>query len=312
MAAWKIAPALAAAIRSCLNRQRRRRLPHWRLAEICARGRSSAGVVNVVTGTGETGAALADIPGWTRSLSPARPKWAKRFSAALAGTRKRADPRTGGKAAQIVFADAALDQAIEGIVHGVYFNQGQVCCAGSRCSFKRTISRRGRRAPAATYRTLRVGDPLDKNTDIGAINSAGQLARIRDLVQRRRGGRALVQRACATPGRGSFYPASFFTSVSPGIASPARDLRAGALGLTFRTADEAVEKANNTPLGLWAGIWTGTRARACGSPNAWRGRRVVLHVQPLRSRLALRWLQESGFGREGGLEGLRPYLTLDA
>ncbi|MEO6913135.1 MAG: aldehyde dehydrogenase family protein, partial [Candidatus Baltobacteraceae bacterium] len=236
----------------------------------------------------------------------------KQIARAAAGTGKRLTLELGGKAAHLIFADAALDQAVEGIVSGIYFNQGHVCCAGSRLLVQESVHDEIVVRLTERLQTLRLGDPLDKNTDIGAINSKVQLDKINELV--RSGieeGATLVQQSCVLPERGFFFPASFFTKVQQSHRIAREEIFGPVLSiLTFRTPDEAIEKANNTPYGLSAGIWTDQ-----GSKNMY----VAQHL-----RAGVVWcntfnqfdpsspfggFRESGFGREGGVHGLREYLT---
>ena len=229
----------------------------------------------------------------------------------LAGRRTPRTLELGGKAANIVFADAPLDQAIEGVVNGIYFNQGHVCCAGSRLLVQEPIHDEVVERLSARIETLRLGDPLDKNTDIGAINSAAQHAKIDELV--RSGiaeGAVLHQQSCALPEQGWFFPASFFTGVSPSHRIAREEIFGPVLSImTFRTADEAIEKANNTPYGLSAGVWTDKGAKSMYV--AQRPQAGVVWCSTFNQfdpSSPFGGYRESGFGREGGIAGLRPYL----
>jgi aldehyde dehydrogenase (NAD+) len=312
MAAWKLAPALACGNTVVLKPAETTSLSALALAQIIAEADLPPGVVNVVTGAGTTGAALVDHPDVDKIAFTGSTDVGKAIARALAGTGKRLTLELGGKAAHIVFADAAMDQAVEGVVNGIYFNQGHVCCAGSRLLVEESVHDEIVVRLTERIQTLRLGDPLDKNTDIGAINSREQLEKITELV--RSGidqGAVLVQQQCALPAKGFFFPASFFTNVHQSHRIAREEIFGPVLSiLTFRTPEEAIEKANNTPYGLSAGIWTDE-----GSKNMW----VAQHL-----RAGVVWCntfnqfdptspfggyRESGFGREGGVAGLREYLA---
>ena len=311
MAAWKLAPALACGNTVVLKPAETTPLTALALAQIIQEADLPPGVVNVITGDGATGAALVgskvDKVAFTGSTEVG-----KAIARSLAGTGKRLTLELGGKAAHIVFADAPLDQAVEGIISGIYFNQGHVCCAGSRLLVEERIHDEIVVRLTERLQTLRLGDPLDKNTDIGAINSRAQLEKIHELV--RSGidqGAVLVQQSCALPDRGFYFPASFFTNVQQSHRIAREEIFGPVLSiLTFRTPDEAIDKANNTPYGLSAGIWTDK-----GSKNMY----IAQHM-----RAGVVWCntfnqfdpsspfggyRESGFGREGGVHGLYEYLA---
>ena len=289
MAAWKIAPALACGNTVVLKPAETTPLTALALAQIIEEADLPPGVVNVVTGDGTTGAALVEHPDVDKIAFTGSTEVGKVIARRLGGSDKRLTLELGGKAAHIVFADAPMDQAIEGVVNGIYFNQGHVCCAGSRLLVEERVHDEIVVRLTERLQTLRLGDPLDKNTDIGAINSRAQLEKIEELV--RSGveqGATLVQQQCDLPARGFFFPASFFTNVHQSHRIAREEIFGPVLSiLTFRTPDEAVEKANNTPYGLSAGVWTdkgqqehvGRAAPPCG-------RRVVQHVQPIRSQFA--------------------------
>jgi aldehyde dehydrogenase (NAD+) len=311
MAAWKIAPALACGNTIVLKPAETTPLTALLLADICIEADLPPGVVNVVTGDGATGAALVesavDKLAFTGSTEVGRV-----IRRSVAGSKKRLTLELGGKAAQIVFADAPLDQAVEGIVAGIYFNQGHVCCAGSRLLVQENVHDEITRRLRARIATLRLGDPLDKNTDIGAINSRAQLEKIRELVQSGidEGGE-LVQAPCVLPERGFWFPPSFFTGVAPSFRIAREEIFGPVLSvLTFRTPDEAIEKANNTPYGLSAGVWTDK-----GSKNMYVAQRLRAGVvwcntfNQFDPSSPFGGYRESGFGREGGWTGLREYLT---
>ncbi|MGH7737049.1 MAG: aldehyde dehydrogenase family protein [Candidatus Tyrphobacter sp.] len=313
MAAWKLAPALACGNTVVLKPAETTPLTALALAEIIAQADLPPGVVNVVTGDGETGAALVDHPGVDKIAFTGSTEVGKIIQRKIAGTGKRVTLELGGKAANVIFADAPLDQAVEGIVQGIYFNQGHVCCAGSRLLVEESVHDDLVARLTRRIRTLRLGDPLDKNTDIGAINSRVQLEKIRELVASGiEQGATFVEAPCELPARGFFFPASFFTNVHPSHRIAREEIFGPVLSImTFRTPDEAIEKANNTPYGLSAGIWT-----AEGSKNMW----IAQHL-----RAGVVWCntfnkfdpsspfggyKESGFGREGGVHGLHEYLRI--
>jgi len=312
MAAWKIAPALASGNTIVLKPAETTPLTALLLAEICEEAELPPGVVNIVTGDGRTGAALVAHPGIAKVAFTGSTEVGKAIARTLAGTGKRLTLELGGKAANIVFADAPLDQAVEGIVNGIYFNQGHVCCAGSRLLVQEPIHDTVVERLRDRIETLRLGDPLDKNTDIGAINSAAQHAKIRELVQSGIDeGATLVEQSCALPTRGWFHRASFFTGVTQAHRIAREEIFGPVLSImTFRTADEAIEKANNTPYGLSAGVWTDK-----GAKSMYVAQRLAAGVvwcstfNQFDPSSPFGGYRESGFGREGGIEGLRPYLT---
>ena len=314
MAAWKIAPAIATGNTVVLKPAETTPLTAMLLAEILQQADLPPGVVNIVTGAGATGAALVAHPGIDKVAFTGSTEVGKRIQRAVAGTRKRLTLELGGKAANILFEDAAIDQAVEGIVGGIYFNQGHVCCAGSRLLVQESIHDAVVRKLARRIRTLRVGDPLDKNTDVGAINSRAQLEKIRRLV--RSGveeGAEIHQAACDLPDRGYWFPPTFFTGVAQSHRIAREEIFGPVLSiLTFRTPEEAVTKANNTPYGLSSGVWTEK-----GSRILWMARRLRAGVvwantfNKFDPASPFGGYKESGFGREGGLQGLLPYVALD-
>jgi aldehyde dehydrogenase (NAD+) len=312
MAAWKLAPALACGNTVVLKPAETTPLTALALAQIIEEAELPPGVVNVVTGDGATGAALVGHDDVDKVAFTGSTEVGKIIQRQIAGKGKRCTLELGGKAANVVFADAPLDQAVEGIVQGIYFNQGHVCCAGSRLLVEESVHDDIVGRLTDRIRTLRLGDPLDKNTDIGAVNSRAQLDKIRELVQSGiEQGATLVQAECEMPARGFYFPASFFTNVQTSFRIAREEIFGPVLSIiTFRTPDEAIEKANNTPYGLSAGIWT-----AEGSKNMW----VAQHL-----RAGVVWCntfnqfdpsspfggyRESGFGREGGVHGLFEYLA---
>ena len=314
MAAWKLAPALAAGNTIVLKPAETTPLTSMLLAEILMEADLPPGVVNIITGAGATGAALVANPGVDKVAFTGSTEVGKKIQRALAGTGKKLTLELGGKAPNIVFEDAPLDQAVEGIINGIYFNQGHVCCAGSRLFVQESVIEPVIRKLRDRIGTLRVGNPLDKNTDIGAINSRAQLEKIQELVESGvEEGAEIFQSSCALPARGFWFAPTFFTGVSQSNRIAQEEIFGPVLSvLTFRTPEEAIEKANNTPYGLSAGVWTE------------KGSRILKMAQKLRAGVV--WAntynkfdpaspfggyKESGFGREGGLHGLAPYVTLD-
>ena len=310
MAAWKIAPALACGNTVVLKPAETTPLTALLLARIVQEAELPPGVVNVVTGAGPTGAALAAHAGVDKVAFTGSTDVGKKIQRALAGTGKRLTLELGGKAANVVFADAPIDQAIEGIVNGIYFNQGHVCCAGSRLLVEESVHDLVVRKLRDRIATLRVGDPLDKNTDVGAINSRGQLEKIRELVAAgEREGAERFSAPCVLPAKGYWFAPTFFT----GVAQSSRIAREEIFGpvlsiLTFRTPDEAVEKANNTMYGLSAGVWSDK-----GAKIFWMAQRLKAGVvwgntyNKFDPSSPFGGYKESGFGREGGRQGLHAY-----
>ena len=311
MLAWKIAPALAAGNTVVLKPAETTPLTALLFAEILQQAQLPAGVVNIVTGAGDTGAALVEHPGVDKVAFTGSTAVGRSIARATAGTAKKVTLELGGKAANIVFDDAALDQAIEGIVSGIFFNQGQVCCAGSRLLVQENIHDEVVDRLKARMATLRVGDPLDKNTDVGAINSKAQLERIRELADA--GEREGAQRwsaPCEVPGAGFWFAPTLFT----GVATSHRIAREEIFGpvlsvMTFRTPAEAIAKANNTPYGLSAGIWTDKGAQALAVADKLRAGVVWINTfNKFDPASPFGGYKESGFGREGGRHGLAAYL----
>lgn len=313
MLAWKIAPALACGNTVVLKPAETTPLTALAFADICRQADLPPGVVNIVTGAGETGAALVNHPGVDKVAFTGSTEVGRLIARSLAGTRKKLTLELGGKAANIVFEDAPLDQAVEGIVNGIFFNQGHVCCAGSRLLAQESIAADLLEALKRRLGTLRLGDPLDKNTDIGAINSAEQLARIRELSEAGEAeGAERWSPACPIPERGYWFPPTVFTGVAQSHRIAREEIFGPVLSvLTFRTPAEAVEKANNTPYGLSAGVWTEK-----GSRMLWMASRLRAGV--VWSNTFNRFdptspfggYKESGYGREGGRHGLEAYLAV--
>ncbi|HWG56351.1 MAG TPA: aldehyde dehydrogenase family protein [Gaiellaceae bacterium] len=314
MLAWKIAPALAAGNTVVLKPAETTPLSALLFADICRQAELPPGVVNIVTGDGRTGAEIVKHPGVDKIAFTGSTEVGKAIQRELAGTGTKLTLELGGKAANIIFDDAALDGAVEGIVNGIYFNQGHVCCAGSRLLvqesiYEQTIAKLKRR-----LETLRVGDPLDKNTDVGAINSRMQLEKIHELVEAgKEEGAEIYQPPCRLPEKGYWFAPTVFTNVAQSYRIAQEEIFGPVLSvLTFRTPDEAVEKANNTAYGLSAGVWTE------------KGSRILWMAERLRAGVV--WAntfnrfdpaspfggyKESGFGREGGRHGLEPYLRFE-
>ncbi len=337
MAAWKIAPALACGNTVVLKPAETTSLTALRLAQIFQEAELPEGVVNIVTGAGETGAAIVNHPDIDKIAFTGSTEVGKAIARAIAersGARQSAGnlstgknsrvlpnaatPRLtlelGGKAANILFEDAPIDQAIEGVIAGIYFNQGHVCCAGSRLFVQEGIYSTVIKKLRDRIQTLRVGNPLDKNTDIGAINSSAQLQKIRELVQSGVDeGAELTQSQCALPAKGYWFAPAFLTGVTHAHRVAQEEIFGPVLSvMTFRTPEEAFERANNIPYGLSAGVWTD------------KGSKIFKMVSKLRAGVV--WAntynkfdptspfggyKESGFGREGGLQGLAAYCRLD-
>ncbi|MFT7463312.1 MAG: aldehyde dehydrogenase (NAD+) [Pseudohongiellaceae bacterium] len=311
MAAWKIAPALACGNTVVLKPAETTSLTALHLAQIFEQAELPPGVVNIVTGDGRTGKCLVEHPGIHKLAFTGSTSVGQQIQRALAGSGKDLTLELGGKAAHIIFDDAALDQAVEGIVKGIFFNQGHVCCAGSRLLVQESIHDELVRRLLARIDRIRVGDPMDKNTDMGAINSREQLQRIEALVGAGvEEGCTLHQSSCTLPRKGFWFKPSVFTDVSLSHSIARDEIFGPVLSvLTFRTPAEAVEKANNTAYGLSAGIWTDKGARILWMAERMRAG-VVWNNTFNRFDPASPFggFQESGFGREGGRQGLQAYL----
>ncbi len=314
MLAWKVAPALAAGNTVVLKPAETTPLSALLFCDVLRQAELPPGVVNILTGDGRTGAELVKSEGVDKIAFTGSTEVGKAIQRELAGTGKRLTLELGGKAANIIFDDAALDQAVEGIVNGIYFNQGHVCCAGSRLLVQESICEPVVEKLKRRLTTLRVGDPLDKNTDVGAINSKQQLEKIEELVASgAEEGAEIYQPPCRLPEKGYWFAPTVFTNVAQSYRIAQEEIFGPVLSiLTFRTPEEAVEKANNTPYGLSAGVWTE------------KGSRILWMAERLRAGVV--WAntfnrfdpsspfggyKESGFGREGGRHGLEPYLEFD-
>jgi aldehyde dehydrogenase (NAD+) len=314
MAAWKIAPALACGNTVVLKPAETTSLTAMRLAQIFQEAELPEGVVNIVTGAGETGAALVNHPDIDKLAFTGSTEVGKRIAQAVAGTKKKLTLELGGKAANILFEDAPIDQAIEGVIAGIYFNQGHVCCAGSRLFVQEGIYRTVIKKLRDRIQTLRVGNPLDKNTDIGAINSKPQLEKIRELVQSGVDeGAELTQSQCALPSKGYWFPPSFLTGVTHAHRVASEEIFGPVLSvMTFRTPEEAFERANNIPYGLSAGVWTDKGSKIFKMVNKLRAGVVWANTyNKFDPTSPFGGYKESGFGREGGLQGLAAYCRLD-
>lgn len=314
MLAWKIAPALAAGNTVVLKPAETTSLTALLFAEICQQADLPPGVVNIITGAGHTGRMLVEHPDVNKVAFTGSTAVGRSIQRALAGSGKGLSLELGGKAANIVFEDAALDEAIEGIVNGIYFNQGQVCCAGSRLLVQESVADEVIHALKRRLATLRLGDPLDKNTDIGAINSRVQLDRIIELTAA--GDDEGAERwtaPCEIPAVGYWFAPTIFTNVTQAHRIAREEIFGPVLSvLTFRTPEEALEKANNTPYGLSAGIWSEKGSRILWMANRLRAGVVWANTfNRFDPASPFGGYKESGFGREGGMHGLAPYLHGD-
>ncbi|HEX5787503.1 MAG TPA: aldehyde dehydrogenase family protein, partial [Woeseiaceae bacterium] len=315
MAAWKIAPALACGNTVVLKPAETTPLTALKLAELIADADLPPGVVNIVTGAGETGALVVSHPDVDKVAFTGSTQVGRSIMRSLAGSGKKYTLELGGKAANVVFADAAIDQAVEGIVNGIFFNQGHVCCAGSRLLVQESVADEVIEKLKDRMRTLIVGDPLDKNTDIGAINSPMQLEKIRSYldVGREEGG-TMFQPECRLPGKGYWCPPTIFTNVAQSNRVVQEEIFGPVLAIqTFRTFDEALTKANNTPYGLSGGVWTDKGAKIFKMTAGVRAGVVWANTfNKFDPAAPFGGYKESGVGREGGLHGLDAYVRLEA
>jgi acyl-CoA reductase-like NAD-dependent aldehyde dehydrogenase len=311
MLAWKVAPALATGNTVVLKPAETTPLTALLFAEVCRQADLPPGVVNIVTGAGGTGRAVVEHDDVDKVAFTGSTEVGRSIARAVAGTRKSLTLELGGKAANIVFDDAPIDQAVEGIVQGIFFNQGHVCCAGSRLLVQENVHDEVIASLQRRIGTLRVGDPLDKNTDIGAINSAEQLARIRELTAAGEAeGAQRWQPACDLPERGFWFPPTVFTEVSPAHRIAREEVFGPVLSvLTFRTPDEAVAKANNTTYGLSAGVWSEKGSRILKVADQLRAGVVWANTfNKFDPTSPFGGYKQSGYGREGGRHGLTGYL----
>jgi aldehyde dehydrogenase (NAD+) len=313
MAAWKIAPALATGNTVVLKPAETTPLSAIKLAEIIQEVELPPGVVNIINGAGKTGQALVEHPDINKIAFTGSTEVGKMIMKAMAGTGKKYTLELGGKAANIIFEDAAIDQAVEGIINGIFFNQGHVCCAGSRLFVQESVAETVISKLKDRMETLIVGDPLDKNTDIGAINSKMQLDKIKMYVDigKNEGG-TIHQSSCKLPKKGYWYAPTLFADVSQSHRIVQEEIFGPVLAIqTFRTVDEVITKANNTPYGLSGGVWTDKGAKIFKVSKAIRA--GVLWANTFNKfdpSSPFGGYKESGMGREGGLEGLMPYVNL--
>ncbi|MFI2715595.1 aldehyde dehydrogenase family protein [Streptomyces collinus] len=313
MLAWKIAPALATGNTVVLKPAETTPLSALFFADICRQAGLPKGVVNILPGYGDAGAALIAHPDVNKVAFTGSTAVGKEIARTVAGTKKKVTLELGGKGANIVFDDAPIDQAVEGIVNGIFFNQGQVCCAGSRLLVQESIQEELLESLKRRLSTLRLGDPLDKNTDIGAINSEEQLTRITSLVEQGEAeGAERWSPACELPESGYWFAPTLFTNVTQAHRIARDEIFGPVLSvLTFRTPDEAVAKANNTPYGLSAGIWTEKGSRILAVANKLRAGVVWSNTfNKFDPTSPFGGYKESGFGREGGRHGLEAYLDV--
>ncbi len=313
MAAWKIAPALATGNTVVLKPAETTPLTALKLAEIIQEADLPPGVVNIITGAGATGAAMVNHPDVNKIAFTGSTEVGKIIQRAIAGTNKKATLELGGKAANIVFEDAPIDQAVEGVINGIFFNQGHVCCAGSRLYVQESIAKIFIRKLKDRLESLIVGDPLDKNTDIGAINSKQQLETVKKYVAiGKKEGAEFYESSCPLPRKGFFHRPTLFTNVAQSNRIAQEEIFGPVLAiLTFRTDDEVIEKANNSPYGLSAGVWTDKGSRIFNMTRRMRAGVVWANTfNKFDPTSPFGGYKESGFGREGGLHGLLPYLNL--
>ncbi len=315
MAAWKIAPALACGNTVVLKPAETTSLTALKLAEIIRDCDLPPGVVNIITGAGATGAAIVNHPGIDKIAFTGSTDVGKIIQKALAGSNKKYTLELGGKAANIIFEDAAIDQAVEGIVNGIFFNQGHVCCAGSRLFVQEGVMDTVLRKLKDRMETLIVGDPLDKNTDIGAINSKEQLNKIKALVKIgvNEGGEC-YQSSCSVPTKGFWFKPTLFTGVAQSSKIVQQEIFGPVLAVqSFRTVEEAIEKANNTPFGLSGGVWTDKGSKAFKVTSKIKAGVMWANTyNKFDPTSPFGGFKESGVGREGGLHGLGAYLNLEA
>lgn len=313
MAAWKIAPALACGNTVVLKSAETTPLTAYKLAELIQDAGLPEGVVNIISGAGATGAAMVNHPEADKIAFTGSTDVGKIIQRAIAGTNKRATLELGGKAANIIFEDAPLDQAVEGIINGIYFNQGHVCCAGSRLFVEESVKDIVIAKLKHRMDSLIVGDPLDKNTDIGAINSKSQLQTIEKYIKiGKEEGAEIYQPACSVPGKGFWCRPTLFTNVSQTHRIVQEEIFGPVLTIiSFRTIDEVIAKANNTPYGLSAGVWTDKGSKIFNLTSKMRAGVVWANTYNKFDPVSpFGGYKESGFGREGGLHGLSAYVNL--
>ncbi len=312
MAAWKIAPALATGNTVVLKPAETTPLTALKLAEIIQESGLPDGVVNIITGAGATGADMVYHNDVNKIAFTGSTDVGKIIQRAVAGTDKKVTLELGGKAANIIFEDAAIDQAVEGIINGIYFNQGHVCCAGSRLYVQESVFDIVLRKLKDRIETLIVGDPLDKNTDIGAINSKSQLDIINKYIAiGKKDGAEMYQSSCPIPRKGFYCRPTLFTNVSQSHRIAQEEIFGPVLAIqTFRTDEEVIEKANNTPYGLSAGVWTDKGSKIFNMTSKMRAGVIWANTfNKFDPTSPFGGYKESGYGREGGLHGLSAYLT---
>lgn len=311
MAAWKIAPALATGNTVVLKPAETSPLTALKLAELIRDCDLPPGVVNIVTGAGATGAAIVQHPGIQKIAFTGSTDVGKFIQKSIAGTTKKITLELGGKAANIIFEDAPIDQAVEGIINGIFFNQGHVCCAGSRLFVQESVLEKVIEKLKERMESLIVGNPLDKNTDIGAINSASQLQTIQQYIQiGKKEGAELYQSSCTIPSKGFFCRPTLFLNVSQSHRIAQEEIFGPVLAIqSFRTIEEVIEKANNIPYGLSAGVWTDKGSKIFNLTSRLRAGVIWANTyNKFDPASPFGGYKESGFGREGGLHGLFPYL----
>ncbi len=313
MAAWKIAPALATGNTVVLKPAETTPLTALILAEIIEESGLPAGVVNIVTGHGDTGAAIVNHPDIDKIAFTGSTNVGKIIQKALAGTSKKLTLELGGKSANIIFDDAPIDQAVEGIVNGIFFNQGHVCCAGSRLYVQESVAELVIQKLKSRMDSLYLGNPLDKNTDIGAINSKEQLETIHKYIKiGKQEGAEMYQPKCAMPSKGFYCAPTLFINVAQSSVIAQEEIFGPVLTIqTFRTVDEVIQKANNSPFGLAAGIWTDKGSRIFNLSSKLRAGVIWANTyNKFDPTSPFGGYKESGFGREGGLHGLNSYVKL--
>jgi aldehyde dehydrogenase (NAD+) len=313
MAAWKIAPALATGNTVVLKPAETTSLTALKLAEIIEEAGLPKGVVNIITGFGDTGSALVNHPDINKIAFTGSTNVGKIIQRAIAGTGKKATLELGGKSANIIFDDAPIDQAVEGIVNGIFFNQGHVCCAGSRLFVQENIADKVIRKLKLRMKSLYVGNPLDKNTDIGAINSKEQLKTIESYISiGKKEGAEIYQAACDLPKKGFYCLPTLFLHVAQSHTVVQEEIFGPVLTIqTFRTIDEVIQKANNTPYGLAAGVWTDKGSRIFNLTTKLKAGVVWANTyNKFDPTSPFGGYKESGFGREGGIHGLAAYVKL--
>jgi aldehyde dehydrogenase (NAD+) len=313
MAAWKIAPALATGNTVVLKPAETTPLTALKLAEIIQESGLPEGVVNIITGFGNTGADIVYHPDVDKIAFTGSTEVGKIIQRAAAGTSKKLTLELGGKAANIIFEDAPIDQAVEGVINGIFFNQGHVCCAGSRLFVQESVYNKVLRKLKDRIETLIVGDPLDKNTDIGAINSKNQLETINKYISiGKKEGAEMFQSSCSIPRKGFFCRPTLFTNVSQSHRIAQEEIFGPVLAIqTFRTDDEVIEKANNTPYGLSAGVWTDKGSKIFNLTTKMRAGVVWANTfNKFDPTSPFGGYKESGYGREGGVHGLSAYLRI--